>query len=396
MSLGRDRLAHRLDEVPVSGIRRVVQALTDWQSTHDEEAIPFHLGMPDFDTPRHIKAALTSALDAGFVGYTASRGIPELRQAIANKLARDNDMEVDPTSEIVVTCGANEAISAAITATIDPGDEVIVPDPAWPHYVYCLRMAGAVPVYCKLSEADGFAMSPEAVAECWSERTRMVILNSPHNPTGAVMSRAQIEAIATMAKERGAWLLSDEPYEYILFDDQHVSPASLPGMHSTVLTVGCLSKTYAMTGWRLGWLCGPPEVVDAVNRVHLYTVTCAVSFVQKAAIAALVESQQCVTDMVAEYRRRRDLVVALLQEIPGVEIAAPAGAFYAFPNVSAFSLPSEELAMRLVQECGVGAVHGTAFGDAGEGYLRLAFTCSEQHIREGVSRMRALLGGLDH
>ena len=396
MSHGRDHLAHRLDEVDVSGIRRVVAALTDWQSRHDDEAIPFHLGMPDFDTPQHIKEALTSALDSGFVHYTASRGIPELRQAIATKLRRDNQVEVDPASEIVVTCGANEAISATITATIDPGDEVILPDPAWPHYVYCLRMVGAVPVYCKLSEADGFAMSPEAVAECWSKRTRMVILNSPQNPTGAVMSRAQIEAIAKMARERGAWLLSDEPYENILFEGEHVSPASLPGMRSTVLTVGCLSKTYAMTGWRLGWLCGPREVVDAVNRVHLYTVTCAVSFVQKAAIAALVESQQCVADMLAKYRRRRDLIVASLRDIPGVEIVTPAGAFYAFPNISAFGLPSEEVAMRLVQECGVGAVHGSAFGAAGEGYLRLAFTCSERQIREGVNRMGTLLGRLAH
>ena len=359
-----------------------------------KEPIPFHLGMPDFDTPQHIKEALYESLEAGFVGYTSSRGTPELRQAVARKLRRENGIEADPETQIVVTCGANEAIGAAITALVNPDDEVILPDPAWPHYVYCLRMAGAVPVYCPLREENDFAMLPEAVEQRWTKRTRMVIINSPHNPTGAVMSAGHIEAIAATARDRGAWLLSDEPYEHVLYEGEHVSPASLPDMEEAVLTVGCVSKTYAMTGWRLGYLCGPEAAVEAVDRVHLYTVTCAVSFVQQAGIAALEGSQECVREMVAEYRRRRDIIVDLLREIPGVTVQVPHGAFYVFPNISAFGVPSKEICMRLVREAGVGAVHGSAFGKAGEGYLRIAYTCSEEQIREGIDRMRAVFTGL--
>ena len=386
--------AKRLDDVEISGIREVLEALTAWSG--QGQPIPFHIGMPDFDTPEHIKEALYEAVDQGFVRYTASQGIPELRAAIARKLLRENDIHADPDRNLIVTCGANEAISAAILALVNPDDEVIVPDPAWPHYVYCLRIAGARPVMCTLREEDGFAMTPEAVDALWSDRTRMVIVNSPHNPTGAVMSRHQVEAIATMARDRGAWLLSDEPYERMVYEGEHVSPASLPDMEEAVLTVGCLSKTYAMTGWRLGYLCGPAQAVENVNRVHLYTVSCAVSFVQKAAIAALDGDQGSVEHMISSYRQRRDLVISLLQEIPGVQVAKPNGAFYAFPNVTAFGMPSRDVAMRLVNEAGVGAVHGSAFGEAGEGYLRIAYACSEDEIRDGIGRMREVLATIPH
>ena len=215
----------------------------------------------------------------------------------------------------------------------------------------------------------------------------MVVLNSPHNPSGSVTPPDHVRAIAELSRARGAWLLSDEPYERIIYDGEHLSPGSLPGMEQTVLTVGCLSKTYAMTGWRLGWLAGPASAADAVNKIHLYTVTCAVSFVQKAAIAALTGDQGCVAEMVAEYQRRRDLVCALLRAIPRVQVYEPAGAFYAFPDVSSFGRPSRDIALELVGERGVGAVHGTAFGDAGEGHLRISYTCSEELIRDGIGRM---------
>ena len=275
-SKGRRRPAERLHDVHISGIREVLEALTRWEGP-GRVPVPFHLGMPDFDTPQHIKDALHAAVEAGFVRYTSSLGLPEARAAIARKLQRENGISADPEDAIVVTCGANEAISATILALIDPGDEVIVPDPTWPHYEYCLRMAGAVPVRCQLHEDRGFTLEPDAVARLWSARTRMVIINSPHNPTGAVMAPADVLAIAHLARDRGAWLLSDEAYERIVYDGEHLSPASLPDLGDTVLTVGCLSKAYAMTGWRLGYLCGPPAVVEAVNRVHLYSVTCAVS-----------------------------------------------------------------------------------------------------------------------
>jgi aspartate/methionine/tyrosine aminotransferase len=387
----RRRAARRLDEVHLSGIREVFEALTRWAARTGGSLVPFHFGLPDFDTPAHIKQAAVQALDAGFVKYTSSLGIPELRVALARKLQRENGMDVDPETQIVVTCGANEAIAAAILSLVDPGDEVILPDPAWPHYEYCLRVAGATPVRCTLREADGFAMDPDAVAALWSPRTRMVVINSPHNPTGSVMTPETITAIARMAHERGAWLLSDEAYERLIFDGTHLSPASIDAVRDAVLTVGCLSKTYAMTGWRVGYAVGPPHAIDAINRVHLYTVSCANSFAQKGAVAALDGSQADVERMRRTYRQRRDVVVSLLRDIPGVTTLTPPGAFYVFPNVSSFGVPSKTLAMRMVEEAGVGVVHGSAFGPAGEGYLRIAYACSEDDIREGLARMRRVL-----
>lgn len=382
--------ARRLDQVELSGIREIYEALTAW-SGDGRRSIPFHFGLPDFDTPAHIKAAAVAALDSGFVKYTASQGIPDLRAALARTLRRENGITIDPDREVVVTCGANEAIAAAITALVDPGDEVILPDPSWPHYEYCLRLAGAVPVYCPLSEVDGFEMDPERVARLWTARTRMLVINSPHNPTGAVLPPATIAALAALCERRGAWLLSDEAYERLVFDGAHLSPASLPEAGESVLTIGCLSKTYAMTGWRIGYVAGPAAAIDAINRVHLYTVSCATSFAQKGAVAALDGDQACVGQMRDAYRRRRDLLIELLQAVPGVRVAPPKGAFYAFPNVAAFGRPSKALALELVERAGVGVVHGSAFGPAGEGYLRIAYACSEEDIREGVARMAELL-----
>lgn len=382
------RPAARLDRVHLSGIREVYEHLTAWAATSGRRPIPFHFGLPDFDTPGHVKAAAKDALDAGHVKYTSSLGIPALREAIARRLKAQHGLSADPEREIVVTCGANEALSAAITALVDPGDEVILPDPAWPHYEYCLRMAGATPVYCRLDEARGFEMDPDEVARCWSDRTRMVVINSPQNPTGAVMSAEAIAAIARLAHARGAWLLSDEAYDRLIYEGRHVSPGAIEEVREAVITVGCLSKTYAMTGWRMGYACGPAAAIDAINRVHLYTVSCPVSFAQYGAVAALDGDQGCVDEMLAAYRRRRDLMLSLLADLPGVRVGRPAGAFYVFPNVAALGRPSREIALHLVRAHGVGAVHGSSFGPAGEGYLRLAYACSEEDIREGIDRMR--------
>lgn len=378
----------------MSGIREIYEQLTAWAATSNRRPIPFHFGLPDFDTPTHIKTAAKDALDAGFVKYTSSLGTPALRAAIARNVRDLHGLEVNPEREIVVTCGANEALSASIMALVDPGDEVILPDPAWPHYEYCLRLAGATPVYCRLDEARNFEMDPADVERCWSDRTRMVVINSPHNPTGAVMRAGAITAIAQLALERGAWLMSDEAYGRLIYEGRHFSPGSVAGVRDAVITVGCLSKTYAMTGWRMGYACGPAAAIDAINRVHLYTVSCPVSFAQSGAVAALEGDQACVDEMLAAYRRRRDLIVELLAAVPGLRLSRPAGAFYVFPNVEAIGLPSRDIAVHLVREHGVGAVPGAAFGPGGEGYLRLAYACSEDDIREGVDRMHTGLSEL--
>jgi len=388
----RRRPADRMTDVSLSGIREIYEALTAWAAVHPgEKPIPFHFGMPDFDTPEHIKQALYKAVREGFVRYTGSRGTPELLAALSRKLERENHIAADPARNLVVTCGANEAISASIVALVDPGDEVIIPDPAWPHYEQCVRLAGATALPCALHPDDGFEMRATQVQSLITPRTRMIVINSPHNPTGSVLTREEVSRIAELARDNKIWLLSDEAYERIVYDTEHVSPASLANMQDTVITIGCLSKTYAMTGWRIGYFCGPEEAADAVNRVHLYTVSCAASFSQKAAVAALDGDDHCVQSMVEEYRRRRDLIVRLLSEIPGVEVGVPAGAFYAFPNVKSFGMPSRDIALRLVNQAGVGAVHGSSFGPAGEGFLRLAYACSEDDIREGVRRMARTL-----
>jgi aspartate/methionine/tyrosine aminotransferase len=387
--------ARRLDHVALSGIREVYETLTEWAAAaQGRRPIPFHFGMPDFDTPVHIKDALHRAVDDGFVKYTSSRGIPDLLAALARKLQRENGIIADPERHLIVTCGANEAIAAAILALVDPGDEVIIPDPAWPHYEYCIRIAGGTPVTCALHPDQGFAMTADAIAGRLTERTCMVVVNSPHNPTGAVIPRTEIEKIAALARRAGIWLLSDEAYERLVFEGEHISPASLDEMHDTVVTIGCWSKTYAMTGWRLGYLCASEQIADAVNRVHLYTVSCATSFVQKAAIAALDGDQAPVARMVDAYRHRRDLIVSLLKEISGLTVRIPHGAFYVFPDVSRYGLSSRDLALQLVREVGVGAVHGSAFGVGGEGFLRIAYVCSEDDIREGVARMAHVLDRL--
>lgn len=354
-------LARRLNpcvvEAPLSPIRRVAELAARFP-----DVVKLDVGEPDFDTPEHIKEAAAAALREGFTHYTHRAGIIELRRAIADKLARDNGVSYDPETEITATSGIMGGLFCSFCALVSPGDEVIVPDPVWPAFLGIIHMLGGTPVPVLTHEADGFNLVPEAVAEKITPRTKLVLLNSPQNPTGAVMPRERLEAIAELAKRHDLVVLSDETYEKLIYDGaQHISIASFDGMRERTLLLNGLSKTYAMTGWRVGYVAAPKQMMEAIGKVHLYTCTCVNSIAQKAAAAALTGPQGCVEEMRQEYRARRDLLVNGLNGLPGFTCATPRGTFYAFANIQGLGMPSEDAVMRLIEKARVSSVHGSAW-----------------------------------
>jgi aminotransferase len=386
--------ARRMNAIPFSGIRKIFQAAVALER-EGKEVIHLEVGRPDFDTPQHIKEAAKRALDEGFVHYTSNYGAPELREAIAQKLLNENGIRVDAENEVIVTVGANEAILLAMLALLDPDDEVLIPDPIWLHYFYCARLAEAKPIHVPLREENKFQIDPSDLEEAISPRTKMVVVNSPHNPTGAVLGKKTLEAIARIAIEHDLLVISDEIYEKIIYDGvQHYSMASLPGMAERTLTVNGFSKAYSMTGWRLGYVAARKTLIDSLIRVHQYSATCATSFAQKGAVAAYRASQDCVRDMVNEFDRRRRFLVESLEEIEGVSCVRPEGAFYVFPSVKGLGVPDEKLATYLLEEAGVALVPGSAFGKYGQGYLRLSYANSYQNIEAAVERIDKALRNL--
>ena len=349
------------------------------------------IGEPDFDTPAHIIEAAYAALKAGFTHYVNSRGITELLAAISRKLESDNHLSYAPDREILVTLGGKQAIFAAIMATVEQGDEVLVLDPAWVSYDPMVRLAGGVPVHVPLSVQDNFRITEEQLNRHLTGRTRVLILNSPNNPTGRVATQTELEAVAAVAQKANLLVISDEIYEKLVYDDRrHVSIATLPGMRERTLVVNGFSKTYAMTGWRLGYVAGPASLIGAVLKVHQHSVTCATSFVQSAAVAALNGPQDDMERMVTEFKARRDLVVAGLNAIPGVKCPQVEGAFYAFPDVSAYG-PGEEVGKVLLQEGGVALVPGSAFGASCANHLRLSFAASRETLERALEAMGRVL-----
>jgi len=386
--------AERMKTVPFSGIRKMMERAQQLDR-EGKQVIHLEVGRPDFDTPSHIKRAAVRALDEGNVHYTSNFGLPSLRSAIAGKLRRDNGLDFDPLSEIIVTAGANEAIFMALMATLNPGDEVLVPDPSWLNYFHCVTMAGGRVVSVPLREENGFKLDPEEVARAITPRTRMMIVVTPHNPTGAVLSEDSLKALASLACERNLLVLADEIYEKLVFDGaEHHSIGRLPGMRERTLTVNGFSKAYSMTGWRLGYVAGPRELIDILIRVHQYTAVCATSFAQSGGVTAYQEKQDCVEEMRREFARRRTLIMDRLERMKGIECCRPDGAFYVFPSIHGLRRPSEEVAMHLLEDALIATVPGSAFGKYGEGYLRLAYSNSYENIDEAMNRMEQSLGRL--
>jgi aspartate aminotransferase len=348
-------------------------------------------GDPDFPTPQHIVAAAADAMEAGDTHYVASAGIPELRAAIVRKLRRENGLEYS-ADEIIVTPGGKPAIFAAMMTLVGPGDEVLILDPGWVSYAPEVVIAEGMPVGVPLSAEDNYAITEERIRPYITPRTRALILCTPNNPTGRVATEAELAVIARLAREHDFYVFSDEIYEKLVYDGAvHRSIAALPGMWERTLTLNGFSKAYAMTGWRLGFLAAPRPIVDQILKIHSHSVTCATSFGQRGAIAALDGPQEIIAQMVAAYDRRRHLVADGLNAIPGVRCALPQGAFYALPDIRGTGLTSAECAELLIAEGGVAVTPGNAFGEAGEGFVRLSFATSDEELTRAVARMGEVL-----
>ena len=344
----------------------------------------FGAGEPDFDTPDHIKAAAKDALDAGFTKYTPSSGLLELRQAIADKFAADNKLAYKP-NQIIVSSGAKHSCYNAILATCQPGDEVIIPAPYWLSYPEMVRLAGADPVFVATTEENNWKMTAEEFQDAMTPRTKMVIINSPGNPTGSVYTREELAAIVEVAADEEILILSDEIYEKLTYDGaEHVSVASLPGAADITITINGFSKAYAMTGWRLGYLGAPEGIAKAIDAIQSHSTSNPTSFAQKGALAALKGDQQPVADMRDEFDVRRQYMIGRLQKIPRVSVVNPQGAFYALVNISQLGLSSTNFADRLLSKHHVAVVPGVAFGD--DRTVRLSYATSMDVINKGLDR----------
>ena len=357
------------------------------------EIVHLEIGEPDFDTPAHIKEAAKQALDAGATHYGPSAGLPELREAIAKHVAETRGVPVSP-EEVVVTPGAKPIMFFTILALVGERDEVIYPNPGFPIYESVINFVGGVPVPIPLREESGFGFDLPLFEQRVSSKTRLIIINSPENPTGGVLDRRQIERIAAIAAARRIPVLSDEIYRQFLYEGEFVSMMGMPGMREHTILLDGFSKSYAMTGWRLGYGVMPPPLAEHVARLMVNSASCTASFVQLAGIAALQGDQTPVARMVAEFKRRRDLLVDGLNRLPGVRCARPGGAFYVFPNITGTGRPSGEVAERILNEAGVALLSGTAFGAHGEGYLRLSYANSEANLRLAIERMRPVFESL--
>jgi aspartate aminotransferase len=357
------------------------------------EIVHLEIGEPDFDTPAHIKDAAKQALDANATHYGPSAGLPELREAIAKHTAETRGVPVSP-EQVVVTPGAKPIMFFTIMALVDRGDEVVYPNPGFPIYESVINFVGGVPVPIPLREDADFGFDLALFEQRVSSRTKLIIVNSPENPTGGVLDRGQVERIARLATERNIPVMTDEIYRQFLYEGEFVSFYAQPGMHTRSILLDGFSKSYAMTGWRLGYGVMPVDLAEHVTRLMVNSNSCTASFVQLAGIAALQGDHAPVTRMVAEFRRRRDLLVDGLNRLPGVSCRRPRGAFYVFPNITRTGRTSAEVADRLLQEAGVAVLSGAAFGAHGEGYLRISYANSEANLTRALERMRPVFEAL--
>ncbi len=379
-----DRILPRtVVEMPSSGIRKFFDIL---DSMTDVTALT--VGQPDFVTPWKIREAGIESLETGRTYYTSNAGTLELRVEIAKYLSRRFGIGYDPKSEIMVTVGGSEAIDMAMRAILEPGDEVIIPTPCFVCYEPLCRMTGAVPVIVETRNEDKFKLTPELLESAITEKTKMLVLAYPNNPTGAIMDADDLEKIAKLLRDRQIIVLSDEIYAELTYGRRHVSIASLPGMWERTVVVSGFSKAYAMTGWRLGYACAPAPLLRQMLKLHQYAIMCAPTTAQLAAIEALRSCDEEVADMVAEYNRRRRYIHKGLADI-GIESFEPEGAFYIYPHIGKFGLPGEEFCERLLYEHKCAIVPGNAFGASGEGFARISYAYSVKHITQALEKMEA-------
>jgi aminotransferase len=377
----RNFLSRRMAKVPPSAIRRFFDILNTM-----DDVISLGIGEPDFVTPEHISQAGIDSLNMGCTSYSSNAGAIELRELIARKMEELYGIRYDPETEVLVTVGASEAIVDAMIAVLDPGDEVIVPQPCFVSYVPSVIFAGGTPVTVDTYYENRFAVNAEDIRAKVTPRTKMLFLGYPNNPTGAVVPRDEMLRIAQIAQEHDLVVLSDEIYDRLVYGVQHVCVASLPGMRDRTLHVGGFSKSYAMTGWRIGFIAGPSEPMAAIAKVHQYAIMCAPTIAQYAAIAALQNGESDVQRMVGEYDRRRRVIVKGLNSI-GLPTFEPQGAFYCFPKISVLGMSDQDFAERLLLEEKVAVVPGSAFGPTGEGHVRICYAAPIEEIEEALTRI---------
>ena len=377
-------VASRLKPITPSPTVRLA-AVVNEMKRRGEDVVSFSVGEPDFPTPAHIVDAAKKALDEGWTKYVASAGILQLREAIADTMKRENGIPCSPDGVIVAP--TKHTIFLAIMGLVDPGDEVLFPDPGWVSYAPIVHLAGARPVPVRADESTAYEVTAESLEAAITPRTKAVVINSPSNPAGSVFTKETMKGICDVVSDHDLFLISDEIYEKILYEGRHYSPASFDGMFERTVTVNGFSKTYSMTGWRLGWLAAEASLAKQLVKVQEHTITCAPGFVQIAGVAALQGPPSVVRGMVDEFRTRRDLMLQEFESLPGFHVSRPAGAFYFFPKYD-LDLRSDEFAERLLTEAKVAVTPGSAFGEAGEAHLRFSYACSRDDIRKGMQRVR--------
>ncbi len=352
---------------------------------NDNDVISLGVGEPDFDTPWHIRDEGIYSLEKGKSHYTANTGLVELRKEICNYIKRSQGIDYDFAKEVLVTVGGSEAIDIGLRAMCNPGDEVIIPQPSYVSYEPCALLTGAVPVVIDLKEENEFRLTAEELRAAITPKTKVLILPFPNNPTGAIMEKKDLEAIRDVIIENDLYVMSDEIYAELTYKEKHVSIASLPGMKERTILINGFSKAYAMTGWRLGYACGPEVIIKQMTKIHQYCIMCAPTTSQYAAVEALKNGDKDVEEMRMEYNRRRRFLLNAFNEM-GVKVFEPYGAFYIFPCIKEFGMTSEEFAERFLKEMKVAAVPGTAFGNSGEGFLRISYAYSLEKLREAMRR----------
>lgn len=384
----RNFLANKVITLKPSGIRKFFDIVTEMK-----DAISLGVGEPDFDTPWFIRDEGIFSLERGRTFYTSNSGLKDLRTEISNYIKRTQGIDYDPDNEIIVTVGGSEAIDIGLRSVINPGDEVIIPQPSYVSYEPCAILADAKPVIIELKAENEFRLTADELLNAITDKTKVLILPFPNNPTGAIMEKSELEKIAKIAVEKDILVMSDEIYSALTYKDKHVSIASLPGMKERTILINGFSKAYAMTGWRLGYACGPKEIIEQMTKIHQFAIMCAPTTSQYAAVEALKKGDEEVEKMRQSYNQRRRFLMNAFKEM-GLDCFEPFGAFYVFPCIKEFNMTSEEFATKLLMEEKVAVVPGTAFGDCGEGYLRISYAYSLENLKEAISRIGRFVGKL--
>ena len=379
----RNPLSETIVNIKPSGIRKFFDLVSEM---NDKDVISLGVGEPDFDTPWHVRDEGIYSLEKGRTFYTSNSGLKELREEICNYLDRRYQVSYDWHHETIVTVGGSEGIDIAMRAMLDPGDEVLIPQPSYVSYEPCAILAGGKPVIIELKAENEFRLTPEELLEYITDKTKILVLPYPNNPTGAIMERADLEKIAEIVMEKDIFVLSDEIYSELSYKGDHVTISSIPGMKERTILINGFSKAYAMTGWRLGYACGPREIIEQMTKIHQFAIMCAPTTSQYAAVEAMRNGDADVATMREAYDQRRRYLVNAFKEM-GLECFEPYGAFYIFPCIKEFGMTSEEFAERFLKEEKVAVVPGTAFGDSGEGFLRISYAYSLQNLKAALERL---------